>query len=72
MQFVGIFSSKSFVVGSELLTLFCQKQPERIAHGRSLIWAILSKRAKNEIPTLLKTKTDILTFSEHFSDLYYN
>ena len=49
MQFFGIFSSKSFVVGSELLTLFCQEQPERIAHGRSLIWAILSKRAKNKL-----------------------
>ena len=35
-----------WAISSKLL--FCQERPERIAHGCSLIWAILSKRVNSE------------------------
>ena len=38
----------SFLKSDESNLLFCKEQHERIAHGPSLKWAILSERAKSE------------------------
>ena len=42
-------ANHSFLVANCSRLLFCQEQPRQIAHSRSLIWVILSKRAKNQL-----------------------